>query len=108
MRSNGIRIGAYAFHVEGSSDSRPWSTKEPPTNSSEAGDSIDGPVMRANTHPASAPVRHEIEPNRITVPRSAPTNATAANGPGVGGTMAWVSCMAPTSPVDITLMFTPV
>ena len=38
---------------------------------------------------------------------SAPTSATAASGPGVGGTMACVSCIAPTSPVAMTLMFRP-
>ena len=38
---------------------------------------------------------------------SAPTNATAARGPGVGGTIACVSCIAPTRPVAITLIFSP-
>ena len=48
-----------------------------------------------------------MPPYRMTLPMSAPTRATAASGPGVGGTMAWVSCIAPTSPVAITLMFRP-
>ncbi len=38
---------------------------------------------------------------------SAPSNAAAARGPGVGGTMAWVSCSEPTRPTDVTLTVTP-
>ena len=39
---------------------------------------------------------------------SACTIATAASGPGVGGTMACVSSIAPINPVAMTLMLSPV
>ena len=44
----------------------------------------------------------------MVLPISAPTSAAAARGPGVGGTMAWVSCSDPTSPMDMTLTVTPI
>ena len=44
----------------------------------------------------------------MVLPMSAPTRAAAASGPGVGGTMAWVSCSEPTRPMDMTLTLTPI
>ena len=47
-------------------------------------------------------------PKMMVRPISAPSSAAAASGPGVGGTMAWVSCSEPTSPMDMTLTVTPI
>ena len=66
-----------------------------------------GPTIDAYAQPASDATRVAIPPNRITWPMSAPTSATAASGPGVGGTIACVSCIAPTRPVAITLILSP-
>ena len=46
------------------------------------------------------------QPHRMTLPMSALSSATAASGPGVGGTIACVNCIAPINPVLITPMLT--
>ena len=67
-----------------------------------------GPMMYCpHTQPAREPIRQATPPNIIVLPISAPTSAAAASGPGVGGTMAWVSCREPTRPMDTTLIETP-
>ena len=55
---------------------------------------------------ASEPARQAIAPNIIILPMSAPSRAAAARGPGVGGTIACVSCNEPTRPIDMTLIVT--
>ena len=68
-----------------------------------------GPAMYwPHIQPASEPTRHATVPKMMVAPISAPTRAAAASGPGVGGTMAWVSCSDPTSPIDMTLTVTPI
>jgi hypothetical protein len=76
-------------------------------NSAEGGDSIRRPIASPYSQPKKLAMIDTTHPHTITRPMSACSSATAASGPGVGGTIACVSCIAPMSPVLITPMLTP-
>ena len=100
--ASGMRIGANAQNVVGSSASRPRSTNDWPTNSGDGGDSRRGPTASAYSQPKKLAIERDDAAAHDHRPMSACTIATAASGPGVGGTIACVSCIAPIRPVLIT------
>ena len=103
INTMGITIGAYELHVPGRWLPFSFARKSSPANSSDAIVLILGPAMNCpQIQPASDPARQATEPNIIVLPISAPNSAAAASGPGVGGTIACVSCNEPTRPIDMT------